>query len=71
MSESFAELFEESLKSLDMQPGAIITGIVVDIDGDWSWPAHIYVDAQALAAQVRSLRTETHGVPAASRQIVA
>ena len=27
--------FEESLKSLDMQPGAIITGIVVDIDGDW------------------------------------
>ncbi|WP_273537925.1 hypothetical protein, partial [Pseudomonas sp.] len=26
MSESFAELFEESLKSLDMQPGAIITG---------------------------------------------
>ena len=35
MSESFAELFEESLKSLDMQPGAIITGLVVDIDGDW------------------------------------
>ena len=35
MSESFAELFEESLKSLDMQPGAIITGIIVDIDGDW------------------------------------
>ena len=35
MSESFAELFEESLKTLDMQPGAIITGIVVDIDGDW------------------------------------
>ena len=28
-------IFEESLKSLDMQPGAIITGIVVDIDGDW------------------------------------
>jgi small subunit ribosomal protein S1 len=35
MSESFAELFEESLKSLDMQPGAIITGTVVSIDGDW------------------------------------
>ena len=31
MSESFAELFEESLKTLDMQPGAIITGIVVDL----------------------------------------
>jgi len=35
MSESFAELFEESLKTLNLQPGAIISGIVVDIDGDW------------------------------------
>ena len=35
MSESFAELFEESLVSLDMQPGSIITGIIVDIDSDW------------------------------------
>ncbi|ARU57505.1 30S ribosomal subunit protein S1 [Oleiphilus messinensis] len=35
MSESFAELFEESLKELDMQPGSIITGVVVDIDNDW------------------------------------
>ena len=35
MSESFAELFEESQKSLDMQAGSIITGTVVDIDGDW------------------------------------
>ncbi|WP_373185928.1 30S ribosomal protein S1 [Halopseudomonas sp.] len=35
MSESFAELFEESLENLDMQPGSIITGIIVDIDSDW------------------------------------
>ncbi|PVZ16435.1 MULTISPECIES: 30S ribosomal protein S1 [unclassified Pseudomonas] len=35
MSESFAELFEESLKNLNLQPGAIISGTVVDIDGDW------------------------------------
>jgi small subunit ribosomal protein S1 len=35
MSESFAELFEESLKTVDMEPGSIITGIVVDIDSDW------------------------------------
>ena len=35
MSESFAELFEESLITLDMQPGSIITGIIVDIDSDW------------------------------------
>ena len=35
MSESFAALFEESLKTVEMQPGAIVTGIVVDIDSDW------------------------------------
>jgi len=35
MSESFAELFEESLKEIDMTPGAIVTGVVVDIDSDW------------------------------------
>ncbi len=35
MSESFADLFEESLKSVEMAPGAIVTGTVVDIDDDW------------------------------------
>ena len=35
MSESFAELFEESLKELDMKPGSIVKGIVVSIDDDW------------------------------------
>ena len=35
MSENFAELFEESLKTIDMQPGAIVTGVVIDIDSDW------------------------------------
>ncbi len=35
MSESFAELFEESLKELDMNPGSIVTGTVVAIDSDW------------------------------------
>lgn len=35
MSESFADLFEESLKEIDMQPGSIVTGVVVDIDNDW------------------------------------
>jgi len=35
MSESFAELFEESLNELDMQQGSIVTGTVVDIDSDW------------------------------------
>lgn len=35
MSESFAELFEESLKTVEMQPGSIVTGVVLDIDRDW------------------------------------
>ncbi|MBU6952418.1 MULTISPECIES: 30S ribosomal protein S1 [unclassified Hahella] len=35
MSESFAELFEESLKQIDMKPGSIVKGVVVDIDEDW------------------------------------
>ncbi len=35
MSENFAELFEESLKTVDMTPGAIVTGVVIDIDNEW------------------------------------
>ena len=35
MSESFADLFEESLTTIEMEPGSIVTGTVVDIDNDW------------------------------------
>ncbi|MGA1109609.1 MAG: 30S ribosomal protein S1, partial [Pseudomonadales bacterium] len=35
MSESFAELFEESLKTVELKAGSIITGVVVDIDSEW------------------------------------
>lgn len=35
MSESFQALFEESLKTVEMSPGAIITGVIIDIDKDW------------------------------------
>ena len=35
MSECFADLFEESLLSVDMVPGSIVTGVVIDIDKDW------------------------------------
>jgi small subunit ribosomal protein S1 len=35
MSESFADLFEESLKEIDMTPGSIVKGVVIDIDSDW------------------------------------
>ena len=35
MSESFADLFEQSLNDIDMTPGAIVTGTIIDIDADW------------------------------------
>jgi len=35
MSESFAELFEQSLNDVNLRTGSIVTGTVVDIDGDW------------------------------------
>ena len=34
MSESFAQLFEESLANKEMRPGSIVTGTVVDIQPD-------------------------------------
>ncbi len=34
MTESFAELFEESLKTIETRPGSIVRGIVVSIDKD-------------------------------------
>jgi len=35
MTESFAQLFEESLKTVEMDVGSIITGVVIDIDNEW------------------------------------
>lgn len=33
--ESFAELFEQSLKTVEMNSGSIVTGVIIDIDSDW------------------------------------
>jgi small subunit ribosomal protein S1 len=35
MTESFAELFEQSLKETNMNPGSIVLGTVVSVDSDW------------------------------------
>ncbi len=35
MSESFATLLEENLGTLDMKPGSIVSGVVLDVDNDW------------------------------------
>ena len=35
MSESFADLLDESIASLEMQPGSIVSGVVLYIDKNW------------------------------------
>ena len=35
MSDSFSTLLDESLSTLDMQPGSIVSGVVLDVDNDW------------------------------------
>tara|TARA_B100000073_G_scaffold69836_1_gene51635 strand:- start:1997 stop:3304 length:1308 start_codon:yes stop_codon:yes gene_type:complete len=35
MSESFSTLLDESLNTLDMQPGSIVSGVILDVDKDW------------------------------------
>tara|TARA_B100000886_G_scaffold331736_1_gene283586 strand:+ start:534 stop:1841 length:1308 start_codon:yes stop_codon:yes gene_type:complete len=35
MTESFSALLDESLSSLDMLPGSIVSGVVLDVDNDW------------------------------------
>ncbi|SDJ84319.1 30S ribosomal protein S1 [Billgrantia gudaonensis] len=54
MSESFAELFEQSLQDINMEPGAIVMATVVDIDGDWvTVNAGLKSEGQIPAAQFR------------------
>ena len=35
MSESFSALLNQSLDTLDMRPGSIVSGVVLDVDKDW------------------------------------
>ena len=35
MSETFSTLLDKSLSTLEMQPGAIVTGVVLDVDKEW------------------------------------
>ncbi|MEQ6917645.1 30S ribosomal protein S1 [Halomonas aquatica] len=54
MSESFAELFEQSLQDINMEPGAIVVATIVDIDGDWiTVNAGLKSEGQIPAAQFR------------------
>ena len=59
MSESFAELFEQSLQDINMEPGAIVTATVVDIEGDWvTVNAGLKSEGQIPAAQFRDDNVE-------------
>ncbi len=54
MSESFAELFEQSLSDINMEPGAIVLASIVDIDGDWvTVNAGLKSEGQIPASQFR------------------
>ena len=35
MSENFAELLDDNLKSIEMKPGQIVSGVVLSVDKDW------------------------------------
>ena len=35
MSENFAELLDDNLKSIEMKPGTIVSGVVLAVDKDW------------------------------------
>ncbi|MFT5706300.1 MAG: small subunit ribosomal protein S1 [Oceanospirillaceae bacterium] len=54
MSESFAELFEESLLTLDMKTGTLVTGEVVDIDNDWV-TVHAGLKSEAVIPRIQFL----------------
>ena len=58
MSENFAELFEESLIEINMTPGAIVTGTVIDIDSDWV-TVHAGLKSEGVIARVEFL--DDHG----------
>ncbi len=54
MTDSFAELFEESISNAVMTPGAVITGEVVDVDGEFVIVnAGLKSEAEIPAAQFR------------------
>ncbi|WP_168014450.1 30S ribosomal protein S1 [Halomonas salinarum] len=54
MSESFADLFEQSLQDINMEPGAIVMATVVDIEGDWiTVNAGLKSEGQIPSAQFR------------------
>lgn len=55
MSESFADLFEQSLNDINMEPGAIVTATIVDVDGDWiTVNAGLKSEGQIPAAQFKN-----------------
>ena len=49
MSESFSTLLDESLESLDMKQGSIVSGVVLDVDKDWV-TVHVGLKSEGIIA---------------------
>ena len=54
MSENFAQLFEESLKTVEMDVGSIITGVVIAIDGE-SVTVHAGLKSEGVIPRIQFL----------------
>ena len=54
MSETFASLLDESLQTLDMQPGSIVSGVVLDVDKDWV-TVHVGLKSEGVIPKIQFL----------------
>ena len=61
MSESFSALLDESLNTLDMQPGSIVSGVVLDIDKDWV-TVHVGLKSEGVIS-LKSCRSAIESLP--------
>ena len=49
MSETFSALLDKSLSTLEMQPGSIVTGVVLDVDKEWV-TVHVGLKSEGVVA---------------------
>ena len=49
MSETFSALLDKSLSTLEMQPGSIVTGVVLDVDKEWV-TVHVCLKSEGVVA---------------------
>ena len=52
MSETFSALLDKSLSTLEMQPGSIVTGVVLDVDKEWV-TVHVGLKSEGVKQHLR------------------